>query len=67
MEFEDHITQERLLEESRDASVEQDDDVNSWIDEVAALSQAEHEVLEKATRPVKVVLVKVSMQSFKNY
>lgn len=52
MDFEDRITRERLLEESRDASVEDDDDdLNGWVDERAALSQAEHQVLEDATRP----------------
>ena len=61
MELEDRATREQLLEESRDASIEQDNNENGWVDEMAALSQAEHEVLRKATRPVKVVLVKVSM------
>jgi hypothetical protein len=60
MEFEEHATREQLLEESGDASVEQDDDVAGWIDEMAALSQAECEVLQNATCPVKLVLVKVS-------
>lgn len=60
MEFEDRVTRERLLEESSDAVVEDEDDVNGWIDERAALSQAEREVLQTATRPVKMVLVKVS-------
>jgi hypothetical protein len=63
MELEDRATRERLLEECMDASVEQDDDVNGWIDEMAALPEAEREVVQNTTRPVKVVLVKVSMRS----
>ena len=60
MEFEEHITKERLLEETNDNLGGKDDDVDGWIDEMAALSQAERDVLKNATRPVKIVLVKVS-------
>lgn len=60
MEFEERATREQPLEESGDASIDQDDDLNGWIDEIAALSQAEREVIQNATRPVKLVLVKVS-------
>ena len=60
MEFEEHITKERLLEETDDNLGGKDDDVDGWIDEMAALSQAECDVLKNATHPVKIVLVKVS-------
>jgi hypothetical protein len=60
MEYEDRLTRERLLEEAGDESTAPDDDVDGWINERAALSQAERDVLDKATRPVKMVLVKVS-------
>lgn len=60
MELEDRVTRERLLEEAGDDSAEDNDDVDGWIDERVALSQAEREGLRNATRPVKMVLVKVS-------
>ena len=60
MEFEDRTTCERLLEESGNNAAEDDDDVDGWADEMAALSQAERDVLTESTRPVKMVLVKVS-------
>ena len=60
MEFEEHITKERLLEETDDNLGGKDDDIDGWIDEMVALSQAERDVLKNATRPVKIVLVKVS-------
>jgi hypothetical protein len=60
MELEDRLTRERLLEDSSDGSVGDDDNVDGWVDERAALSQAEREDLQNTTRPVKMVLVKVS-------
>ena len=60
MEFEEHITKERLLEETDDNLGGKDDDIDGWIDEMVALSQAERDVLKNAARPVKIVLVKVS-------
>ena len=60
MEFEEHITKERLLEETNDDLGGKDDDIDGWIDEMVALSQAECNVLKNATCPVKIVLVKVS-------
>ena len=35
------------------------DDNDGWIDEVELLTEREHEVLEKAIRPLKLALVKV--------
>lgn len=40
-----------------------DNNNDRWIDETVALSQAEHDVLEKNLHPVKLILVKVSGQS----
>lgn len=59
MDFEDKTTRDRLLEEAGEEELSLDDDVREWIDERAALSQAERDTLDKATRPVKMVLVKV--------
>ncbi|KAF9537059.1 hypothetical protein CPC08DRAFT_612058, partial [Agrocybe pediades] len=44
---------------------EDDDDVEGWIDEMAALSVAEREVLAKSIRPVRKVLVKIRKLAFK--
>ncbi|KAF9554477.1 hypothetical protein CPC08DRAFT_616191, partial [Agrocybe pediades] len=44
---------------------EAEDDVDGWIDEMAALSQAERNVLQESTHPVKLVLVKVRKLAFK--
>lgn len=63
MEFEERATRERLLEETRDDLSSEDDDVTGWINEMAALSRAERNILENTTRPVKMVLVKVSRQN----
>ncbi|KAF8148648.1 hypothetical protein B0H34DRAFT_668441 [Crassisporium funariophilum] len=66
MEYEEHITQEHLLAEtSPNADVPPDDDIDGWIDKCAALSQPEHKVLDRATRPVKMVLVKIWKLAFK--
>ena len=40
--------------------IDEDDDLEDWVDEVAALSPEEREKLQKNIRPVKTVLVKVS-------
>lgn len=60
MEYKDRVTRERLLEEVGDEDAVPDDDVDGWINEHAALLQAECNVLDKATWPVKMVLIKVS-------
>ena len=61
MEYEDRMTREQLLEEAEEGDLSLDDNLDEWIDERAALSQAECDVLDKSTRPVKMVLVKVSI------
>jgi hypothetical protein len=40
-----------------------DDNVDGWVDEMAALSHAEHEVLQGTLRPVKMLLVKVNIMT----
>ncbi|KAF8961705.1 hypothetical protein BDZ97DRAFT_1610400, partial [Flammula alnicola] len=65
MEYEDRVTRERLLEEVDDGNAVPDDDVDGWVDERAALSQAERDVLDKSTHPVKMVLVKIRKLAFK--
>ena len=59
---EERQTQEALLRESlaTDSGVEPNDDVEGWVDEMAALSVADRADLEARIRPVKMVLVKVS-------
>ena len=55
------MTREQLLEEVEEGDLSLDDNLDKWIDERVALSQAERDVLDKSTRPVKMVLVKVSI------
>ncbi|KAF9001301.1 hypothetical protein BDQ17DRAFT_1167082, partial [Cyathus striatus] len=38
-----------------------EDDNDGWVDEVAALSQADHRVIQEKLRPVKLILVKVCL------
>lgn len=63
MDYKDRTTWEWLLEEAEDEELSLDDNIEEWIDEQTALSQAERDVLDKATRPVKMLLVKVSAQT----
>ena len=42
-----------------------DENDDGWIDEREALDVADHEELDAAVRPVKLVLVKVSVDVFK--
>jgi hypothetical protein len=48
-----------------DMEMETDDDVEGWIDEMMLLSPAECEQVEGDIRPVKLVLVKVRYQLFR--
>jgi hypothetical protein len=48
-----------------DMEMETDDDVEGWIDEMMLLSPAEREQVEGDIRPVKLVLVKVRYQLFR--
>ncbi|KAF8992805.1 hypothetical protein BDQ17DRAFT_1179942, partial [Cyathus striatus] len=42
-----------------------DDNSNGWVDEVAALSQAERKVIESKLKPVKLMLTKVWKVTYK--
>jgi hypothetical protein len=61
IDLEERHTREALLEEIGDGELGLDDDGEGWIDEMAALSQAEREGLQKSLRPVQMILVKVSL------
>ncbi len=41
------------------AAGEDDDDIDGWVDEMAALSQPERELAQRAIRPMQLVLIKV--------
>ena len=43
-----------------DGEIKEADDLEDWVDEVAALTPKERETLENNVRPVKMLLVKVS-------
>jgi hypothetical protein len=47
-----------------DEEIEEEDDLEDWVDEVAALTPEEREMLEDDIRPVKMVLVKVSHKRY---
>ncbi|KAF8986601.1 hypothetical protein BDQ17DRAFT_1188015, partial [Cyathus striatus] len=42
-----------------------DDNSDGWVDEVAALSQAERKVIESKLKPVKLMLAKVRKVAYK--
>lgn len=64
IELEDRAMQETLLADLDGEEVEVDDAVEGWVDEVAALSTAEREVVEKSLQPVRKMLVKVIIMTF---
>jgi hypothetical protein len=57
------IEQEEMLsaqeQDDADGEVEDDDDLEGWVDEVEALTPGERENLNESIRPVKKMLVKV--------
>jgi hypothetical protein len=59
----DDIEQEELNmakdNDAEDDDIEEEDDVEGWVDEVAALTADERENLQESVRPVKRTLVKV--------
>ena len=59
---EERQTREAILQESTtmEGSVGPDDDVDGWVDEMAALSIGDCAALEESVCPAKMVLVKVS-------
>ena len=62
IDIEDRQTRETLLEDAVTGEIGIDDNVDGWVDEMAALSQAEREILQASLRPVKMLLVKVNMR-----
>ncbi|PPQ83573.1 hypothetical protein CVT26_004003 [Gymnopilus dilepis] len=60
LDIEEKETEEALLKDLAEGEVFERDDMDGWEDEMAALSQAEREVLLESLRPVKVLLAKVS-------
>ena len=50
-----------------DENIEEDDDVEGWVDEVEELSASERNELLRKVRPVKLVLAKVSTESHREY
>ena len=62
IDLEERQTREALLEEA-DEEIEPDDTTDEWVDEMAALSQAEREKLQASIRPLQMILVKVSKKS----
>lgn len=62
IDLEERQTREALLEEIGDGELGPDDDNEEWIDEMAALSQAEREGLQDSLRPVQMILVKVGLK-----
>ena len=59
--FEDQQTREALLDDAVAGEISADDNTEGWVDEMAALSQAECEVLQNSLRPVRMLLVKVNI------
>ncbi|KDR81145.1 hypothetical protein GALMADRAFT_1122685 [Galerina marginata CBS 339.88] len=65
IDLEERQPREALLEEIGDDELGPDDDSEEWIDEMAALSQAEREGLQNTLRPVRMILVKIRKIAFK--
>jgi hypothetical protein len=59
--LEDLQTREALLEDVVTGEIGMDDNIDGWVDEMAALSQAERKVLQNSLRPVRMLLVKVNI------
>ena len=59
IDIEELQIQEALLEDAGSDEVDLDDSTEGWINEMAALSYAECEILQKSLWPVTLLLVKV--------
>jgi hypothetical protein len=59
--LEERQTREALLEDTVTGEISTDDNIDGWVNEMAALSQAEREVLQDLLRPVRMLLVKVNI------
>ena len=61
IDLEEQQTHEALLEDVVTGEIGMDDNLDGWVDEMAALSQAECKVLQDSLRPVRMLLVKVNI------
>lgn len=52
IDLEERQIREALLQDAGDDEIEADDITEGWIDEMAALSRAEREVLQESLRPI---------------
>ena len=50
---------EALLRNAGMEEVEEDDDTDSWVNEMAALTEVKRKVVEEGLQPIKLLLVKV--------
>lgn len=61
IDYEEQKTREKLLQDLADGEeLPEDDNVEGWADEMAALSIGERQAIETSLKPVKLILVKVS-------
>jgi hypothetical protein len=66
IDVEDQMMREALLTEIRDGddmgadAQDTDDNIEGWVDEIAALLRVEHAVVEASLHPIHLLLVKVS-------
>jgi hypothetical protein len=60
IDLEDQQMCEALLGDAVTGEIAADDNVEGWVDEMAVLSQAECDVLQKSLHPVRMLLVKVN-------
>lgn len=66
IDLEERQIREGLLHEARTDEAEIDDITDGWVDEIAALSQAEREGLQESLRPVRMLLAKVNCNYYGN-
>ena len=59
IDHEEQETREALLRNAGMEEVEEDDNTDGWVDEMAALTEAKRKVVEEGLRPIKLLLVKV--------
>lgn len=61
IDLEEMQMREALLRNAGADEIGVDDITDGWVNEIAALTQAEHEVLQAHLRPVRLLLVKVNI------
>ena len=59
IDHEEQEMHEALLRNAGMEEVEEDDDTNGWVDEMATLTEAKRKVVEEGLQPIKLLLVKV--------